>query len=530
MALRQVNLDRTLGWAGRVPRSVVVAADGSAAGDAALRAAGALVAPLGAELHVAPAPEVGVLAGDLPDPLVCLPASPPAHRRRPALGPTSATVLRDVGAPLLLVGPACRDEPTCEAEIERAPKGRDRASAEPGRILVYVDGSTASRVATTVANAWAGRLGLDLWLLGVVSPGGNADLRAADVELLASGHLALLARQVARAGGQAQWDVLHGSSPASAIADHARRSEAGLLVLGVDGRVDGPLAAMVAQLVEQSPAPVLLVPESLTEPLPDIAAPPSARPRPVPVLVRVPDLAPARRRGGGRKAAVVAGVVAALAFASANVTVPYYSIRPGTAIDGHVRVEGAPNYPPEGRIVFITASVRRATLAGLLRGWLDADIDVVPAEGAPIGLGHQAELLNARLMTTSKSTALSVALRRLGYDRAPIRARIDSGHVGGPSAGLAFTLAILDQLTPGALTGGRTVAVTGTITPVGTVGPVGAVAQKVVAARRAGAEVMLVPGSAYAEALRHRGTMAIVPVGTLTEALAALLEAGGDPL
>ena len=60
---------------------------------------------------------------------------------------------------------------------------------------------------------------------------------------------------------------------------------------------------------------------------------------------------------------------------------------------------------------------------------------------------------------------------------------IDSGSVGGPSAGLAFTLAVLDQLTEGELTGGRTVAVTGTINAAGQVGAVGGALQKTAVVR-----------------------------------------------
>ena len=64
--------------------------------------------------------------------------------------------------------------------------------------------------------------------------------------------------------------------------------------------------------------------------------------------------------------------------------------------------------------------------------------------------------------------------------------KIDTQTVGGPSAGLAFTLAIIDDLTPGDLTGGKRVAVTGTIAADGTVGPVGGVEQKAITARHNG--------------------------------------------
>jgi len=110
----------------------------------------------------------------------------------------------------------------------------------------------------------------------------------------------------------------------------------------------------------------------------------------------------------------------------------------------------------------------------------------------------------------------------------PVQIDIDSGDVGGNSAGLAFTLSIIDQLTPGDLVGGRKVAVTGTIQLNGNVGDVGGVAQKAVAARRAGAEVMLVPRNLEAEAKKTAGDMQVIPVSTLDEALAALSTLGGN--
>lgn len=82
----------------------------------------------------------------------------------------------------------------------------------------------------------------------------------------------------------------------------------------------------------------------------------------------------------------------------------------------------------------------------------------------------------------------------------PFKVKITVGDVGGPSAGLMFSLAILDKLTPGSLTGGRFIAGTGTITPDGQVGPIGGIQQKMIAARDAGATVFLTPADNCAEA------------------------------
>ncbi len=111
----------------------------------------------------------------------------------------------------------------------------------------------------------------------------------------------------------------------------------------------------------------------------------------------------------------------------------------------------------------------------------------------------------------------------------PFNATIDPGNVGGPSAGLAFTLGLINALTAGDLTGGKKVAVTGTIGPDGEVGPVGGVPQKTVAVKRSGAVAFLVPPEEYQDALSKAGPrLQIIKVATLDEAINALASLGGD--
>jgi Lon-like protease len=111
--------------------------------------------------------------------------------------------------------------------------------------------------------------------------------------------------------------------------------------------------------------------------------------------------------------------------------------------------------------------------------------------------------------------------------RFPVTAKINIPSVSGPSAGLAFTLALIGQLTPGDLTGGHRVAVTGTIEPDGSVGPVGGVVQKEIAAKRNGAVAMLVPTDEARDARAHANGLRIFPVATVNDALAALQRLGG---
>ncbi len=110
----------------------------------------------------------------------------------------------------------------------------------------------------------------------------------------------------------------------------------------------------------------------------------------------------------------------------------------------------------------------------------------------------------------------------------PVDVTIDTGDVGGPSAGLAFTLAIIDDLTPGDLTGGADVAVTGTISSDGTVGPVGGTGQKAAAVRAQGHDVFLVPTADYEAARQHAGEVDVIAVDTLEDALDALADLGGN--
>ena len=105
----------------------------------------------------------------------------------------------------------------------------------------------------------------------------------------------------------------------------------------------------------------------------------------------------------------------------------------------------------------------------------------------------------------------------------PIDVRLHIENVGGPSAGLAFTLSVIDALTPEPLTGNLDVAATGTIHHDGSVGPIGGVPQKSHTVVRAGTDLFLVPASQVEEAVAvAEPSVAVVGVETLEEALAAI--------
>jgi len=120
---------------------------------------------------------------------------------------------------------------------------------------------------------------------------------------------------------------------------------------------------------------------------------------------------------------------------------------------------------------------------------------------------------------------------RLVYPTLPFNVSIDSQRIGGPSAGLAFTLGVLDQLTPGDLTGGKEVAATGTISADGTVGEIGGVEQKVVTVHRAHIGYFMVPTEDAADAQKNAPSdVKIVPVHTVDDALSFLATLGGNGL
>jgi PDZ domain-containing protein len=103
----------------------------------------------------------------------------------------------------------------------------------------------------------------------------------------------------------------------------------------------------------------------------------------------------------------------------------------------------------------------------------------------------------------------------------PIDIEIDAGSIGGPSAGLAFALDIVDELGDD-VDGGRTIVATGALSLEGDVLPIGGVKQKVIGARKAGADVFLVPDRNAADARKAAEGLEIVAVSDFDEALSVL--------
>ena len=133
-------------------------------------------------------------------------------------------------------------------------------------------------------------------------------------------------------------------------------------------------------------------------------------------------------------------------------------------------------------------------------------------------------------VTTSKAEGRAGSVLGVGLNpklTLPVKVNISLADVGGPSAGTIFALGIIDQLTPGAMTGGRQIAGTGAIRMDGQVEPIGGVAQKMAGARADGAEYFLVPKANCADTVGKIPTgLKVVRIATLKEARNAVENIG----
>ncbi|MGC2240124.1 MAG: PDZ domain-containing protein [Acidimicrobiia bacterium] len=149
--------------------------------------------------------------------------------------------------------------------------------------------------------------------------------------------------------------------------------------------------------------------------------------------------------------------------------------------------------------------------------------DLHPGDIVPMGITREGTEQTVDVQLTERDDEMGGPMIGIvvgEVTKPPFPITIQAGNVGGPSAGLMHTLAIIDTLTPGEMTKGHVVAGTGTIQYDGTVGNIGGIRQKVVGAEAAGAEYMLVPAGNYDEALTaERDHIDLVPVANLQDAI-----------
>ncbi|NKI39742.1 S16 family serine protease [Streptomyces physcomitrii] len=212
------------------------------------------------------------------------------------------------------------------------------------------------------------------------------------------------------------------------------------------------------------------------------------------------------------KALAVCALPAVALLATALLApLPFAVAQPGTTADvlgrnkGEpvITIKGAPSRKAEGRLLMTTIVATgpdaQVDFGDVLDNWFRTDRAVMPRDSVyPSGdTTEEIERHNLDDMTESQDSATAAALSYLGRADEDLDVRLKLADVGGPSAGLLFALGIVDKLdgdgAGGGLTGGRTIAGTGTIDADGRVGAVGGVELKTQAARRDGASVFLVP-------------------------------------
>jgi PDZ domain-containing protein len=206
-----------------------------------------------------------------------------------------------------------------------------------------------------------------------------------------------------------------------------------------------------------------------------------------------------------------------------------------------------------GRDVTVTPAGVEATLVvpdSPADGVLEVGDVIVEANGEEIGTTDElqaafagidpGETVELTVEREEKPTELVVGTRAAEGDRDravmgvqvenaedfefPVDIEIDAGGIGGPSAGLAFALDIVDELGDEDLSRGRTIVATGELDLEGNAHAIGGVTQKAIGAREAGADIFLVPDGNYEEARDAVEGLRVIPVSTFDEALAVLRE------
>jgi PDZ domain-containing protein len=227
---------------------------------------------------------------------------------------------------------------------------------------------------------------------------------------------------------------------------------------------------------------------------------------------------------------------------------PFVVLMPGSAQDVLTKViTPAKNpsvkptfYQGDGKIyllsILITNPSAYVTGFELIYSWMRSDYSVMPRslfykDGRSAEVEKKiakTEMVDSQL--TAKVAALNYLERnypQLGTSKiVPSDIDISLAKTGGPSGGLAFALGIVELLTPENILKGRIVATTGTIDENGGVGSIGGIAEKILAAKKAGATIFIVPEENCKDlapsVAKIPDGIKIVAVSSLAEAISAL--------
>ncbi|MEV6396464.1 S16 family serine protease [Streptomyces sp. NPDC051907] len=249
-----------------------------------------------------------------------------------------------------------------------------------------------------------------------------------------------------------------------------------------------------------------------------------------------------------RALALCALPVVGLLVVAGLAPLPYALAQPGSTAnvlgdvkgDPVITISGAPTRETKGQLrmttIVATGPSADVDLGDVVDAWFRTDRAVLPRDTVypPGKSDDEVAERNLQDMEKSQDSATTAALSYLGEDPKKVKVSLHLADIGGPSAGLLFSLGIVDKLdgdgAGGDLTGGRNIAGTGTITADGEVGAVGGVSLKTQAAARDGSTVFLVPKGECSDAQAELPQgMQLIPVTTLKGAVDSLraLEKGG---
>jgi PDZ domain-containing protein len=207
----------------------------------------------------------------------------------------------------------------------------------------------------------------------------------------------------------------------------------------------------------------------------------------------------------------------------------------GLKIDKGIATENA--MTTKGKLyslsVFVTNPDSRPPGIVVLESWLNGESVVIPNE-VVYKEGETTQSANAQgkkeMLKSEEAAAIAAAnfLKSAQPDK-PLNWKVSDikfvmKRVGGPSAGLAFSLALIAKLSNPELIAGRNIAVTGTMSEAGRVGSIGGVDQKLIAAKSAGATIAVIPMANCRDITVSTNGLQVIPVNNLSEAFHGLID------
>ncbi|BAR07135.1 peptidase S16, lon domain-containing protein [Scardovia inopinata] len=202
-----------------------------------------------------------------------------------------------------------------------------------------------------------------------------------------------------------------------------------------------------------------------------------------------------------------------------------------------ISIKGVKTYKDSGKLLLTTVSATGvpgypATNAQVIWAWFAKNTIVVPQEVEyPVNQSPQDyKKESTRQMSQAQSSAQNQAvafLTKRGYKVSKARISMNVDNIGGPSAGMMYTLGAIDKMTAANETGGKTIAGTGTMEKDGKIGPIGGIRLKMVGAVRDGAQWFIAPRSNCNEVVGNiPAGLHVVAVSNLDQAYKALVVIG----